>query len=668
MPTPRDACGRMHALRVHHVVRSEWTVSDALRIRLQAALGDAYVLERELTGGGMSRVFLGRDTMLGRRVVLKVLPPETATHEPAARFRHEAILAARLQHPHIVPVYAVGHVEDIQYFTMPFIDGESLRALLERRGALPAADVRRVLREIGGALACAHRHGIVHRDVKPENIFIERTTGRALLADFGVALALGEPDGVTQPGVTVGTPAYMSPEQVDGGRVNGLSDIYSLGLVGWEMLTGQRPWPGDSLYDVMYKQKHESLPALDTFNIDVAPHLAAAIERALRKDPRSRWPNAEAFIAAVDPDAVEQPAEAGQAPVRVDQDGAFDDDVGGLARGWAETEAPTVVARVRRSEARGTSRSSAGWPADSGRMRYVRRSKPRRPRALVVTTLVLLAAVGVAGAATVGRQYLPASFSTIASTATPSSTAVSEEPPPGIDTVSATTVAAGLVSIASGGWPRAVATDAPTLVATPVRFSAGSAAHSAPVTHRVRRNYPDARVGTSVRARVATAELELHSYEHVMASAPGSQRAVARTESEHAATAMPSPSSAAPPLAPAIPTAAPTTTPTATPAAHPTAIPAATPTGPNTEVPAAASPDSRSVSASSASSEGSETPARAAAVRVAPASAGSATMPPVSSSCRPAFQGSHVCRVYDERTGRIVEYQYVPNGSRAPSP
>ena len=261
-------------------------MSDALRLRLQAALGDAYVLERELSGGGMSRVFLGRDMMLGRQVVLKVLPPEAATHEPAARFRREAMLVARLQHPHILPVFGVGVVDDIQYFTMPYVEGGSLRTHLERHRHLPVVDARRVLSEIGDALACAHRQGIVHRDVKPENIFLERGTGRTLLADFGVALALGEPEGVTQAGTTVGTPAYMSPEQVDGRPLDGLSDIYSLGLVGWEMVTGQRPWSGDSVYNVMYKQKHEPLPSLDSFNIDVAPSFVRAIERAVRKDPR----------------------------------------------------------------------------------------------------------------------------------------------------------------------------------------------------------------------------------------------------------------------------------------------------------------------------------------------------------------------------------------------
>ncbi len=276
-------------------------MSEALRLRLQAALGDAYVLERELSGGGMSRVFLGRDMMLGRQVVLKVLPPEAALPEPAARFRREAMLVARLQHPHILPVFGVGVVDDIQYFTMPYVEGGSLRTHLEKYRHLPVVDARRVLCEIGDALACAHRQGIVHRDVKPENIFLERRTGRTLLADFGVALALEEPEGVTQAGTTVGTPAYMSPEQVDGRPLDGLSDIYSLGLVGWEMVTGQRPWSGDSVYDVMYKQKHEPLPTLDTFNIDVAPSFVRAIERAVRKDPKERWPSAEAFVAALDP-------------------------------------------------------------------------------------------------------------------------------------------------------------------------------------------------------------------------------------------------------------------------------------------------------------------------------------------------------------------------------
>ena len=279
--------------------------------RLQAGLGDTYVLERELIGGGMGRVFLGTETALGRLVAVKVLPMERAAHEPTERFKREAELGARLNHPHIVPVYAVGEVDGIRYFTMPFIDGETLADRLDRDGAMAAADARRVLREVGSALACAHARGVVHRDVKPENIFIERATGRALLADFGVALTVGARADVTQAGFTVGTPAYMSPEQVDAQDLDGRSDVYSLGLVGWQMLSGRQPWSGvggadESVYEVMHRQKYEALPSLLGLGVDAPRRLVEAIERATQKDRERRWATADAFVAELEPRALER--------------------------------------------------------------------------------------------------------------------------------------------------------------------------------------------------------------------------------------------------------------------------------------------------------------------------------------------------------------------------
>ena len=285
-------------------------MADAFLNRLQAGLGGTYVLEDELVGGGMSRVFVGREATLGR-VVVKVLPGERATRDPIERFKREAELGARLEHPNIVPVYDVGEVDDILYFTMPFIDGETLRHRLNRAGLLLAAETRRVLEEIGSALVYAHGRGVVHRDVKPENVFLDLRSGRAMLADFGVAMAIGGGAGgggrgsgrpnVTQPGTTVGTPAYMSPEQVDGIDVDGRSDVYSLGLVGWGMLTGTRPWtdPYDSVYNVMHKQKHQLLPSMADLRINAPPALVDAIEKALLKDRRFRWATAAAFVTAL---------------------------------------------------------------------------------------------------------------------------------------------------------------------------------------------------------------------------------------------------------------------------------------------------------------------------------------------------------------------------------
>jgi predicted Ser/Thr protein kinase len=615
-------------------------MNDALRLRLQAALGGAYVLDRELVGGGMSRVFVGRETALGRRIVLKVLPPEMATEEPVTRFRREAVLAARLQHPHIVPVYSVGEVDDLQYYTMPFIDGESLRARLERQHALPAVDARRVLREIGGALACAHRHGVVHRDVKPENIFIERATQRALLADFGVALALDEPEGVTQVGTTVGTPAYMSPEQVDGRRVDGLTDVYSLGLVGWEMLTGQRPWSGDSLYDVMYKQKHEALPSLDAFNIDVAPSLVRAIDRALLKDSQARWSSAEAFVAALGSEQDEMSAVAGQPDRASDADGAD-----GGPGATSVVDAPTVVARARRPDRRSNEwASSSGWrPSTYGARRDDRWGEAPRARVVPAAILVLLVAAAAAGATTVGRRMLLAPFSTASVIAVPSPAGVVESSGPTIDRVPATDVAAGLTTIAPETRAITGTAGAPPALSTPARFAAVPIVHAA---RRMRHEYSDARSGASVRARVATAELQLHSYERVMANAQAAQAAhptQASTGVERPAPAAPSAAPGAPPLAPAIPTSG----------------------APGPDVPAAGPPDARPAPAAPPTADAS--PTRADAVRVAHGSPVAVAQTPAA-SCQPSFPGSHVCRVFDQRTGQVVGYQYVPNGVPARAP
>jgi serine/threonine protein kinase len=672
-------------------------MSEALRLRLQAALGDAYILDRELSGGGMSRVFLGRDMMLGRQVVLKVLPPEAALPEPAARFRREAMLVARLQHPHILPVFGVGVVDDIQYFTMPYVEGGSLRTHLEQHRHLPVVDARRVLSEIGDALACAHRQGIVHRDVKPENIFLERRTGRTLLADFGVALALEEPEGVTQAGTTVGTPAYMSPEQVDGRQLDGLSDIYSLGLVGWEMVTGQRPWSGDSVYDVMYKQKHEPLPSLDSFNIDVAPSFVRAIERAVRKDPKERWPSAEAFVAALDPGQdrdkmiyphTGRPAEAAHSR-KVDAEPVA-----------ADEDAPTIVAHHReareyphqpayqhphRQHAGMDSqeyeyRARAGWRSSMYGAREQRRpGRSGLGRAVSVAAAVLVIAAAAASATTAGRRMLMAPFSTAAysSAPAPAPVAASDSPVVAVGKMPVADVAATLTTPAPSARPMTVKALA---AAPPVQIVGRLAAVTSPhVAHRTRREYADARPGTSVRARVATAELQLHSYERVMANEPAARGSQGAPVSDHAATGPASATPATPAASvPAASSPKVTTTPVATPSA--TLPPASSPASSPALPPASTSnPPLAPAIPSTSDASGGETPpaapsgvspaARADAVRV-PAGSSSATGTKAATlACRPAFPGSHVCRVYDPNTGQVVGYQYIPGETpAAPSP
>src|SRR5690242_20021026 len=209
--------------------------------RLQAALGDAYRIERELGGGGMSHVFLARETALGRSVVVKVLPPETSASVNIERFRREIQLAASLQHPHIVPVLAAGQSGDLLYYTMPLVEGESLRAKLAREGEMPVSDAVRVLRDVVDALAYAHARGVVHRDIKPDNVLI--SGNHALVTDFGVAKAVtASTTGplLTSVGIALGTPAYMAPEQAAGDPLlDQRADLYAVGVVAYEMLAGR---------------------------------------------------------------------------------------------------------------------------------------------------------------------------------------------------------------------------------------------------------------------------------------------------------------------------------------------------------------------------------------------------------------------------------------------
>src|SRR5688572_8616805 len=214
-----------------------------LRDQLQKTLGGSYALERELGGGGMSRVFVAEETSLGRKVVIKVLPPDLAATVNVERFRREIQLAAQLQHPHIVPLLSAGIADGLPYYTMPFIDGDSLRTRIIRQGELPIHDALRILRDMTTALCYAHEHGVVHRDIKPENVML--TKHHALIMDFGVAKALSAAtnpgNSLTSMGVALGTPAYMSPEQATADpHMDHRADIYALGAVAYEMLTGRQ--------------------------------------------------------------------------------------------------------------------------------------------------------------------------------------------------------------------------------------------------------------------------------------------------------------------------------------------------------------------------------------------------------------------------------------------
>ncbi len=276
--------------------------------RLQAALGDAYVLERELGGGGMSRLFVAVERSLNRQVVIKVLPPELSSEVSAARFKKEIELAAQLQHPHIVPLLAAGSGDGLLWYVMPYLRGESLRHRLKAAGKLPVRDAVRVLVEVADALAYAHRQGIVHRDIKPENILLEE--GHAVLTDFGVARAivaartanLSDAGNLTGTGMSVGTPTYMSPEQAAGeSNVDARADIYALGLVGYEMLAGQHPFAySGSVQSMVVAHLTAPAPPVVKLRADTPPAVNAAIARTLAKAPDERFRTAEEFRDALE--------------------------------------------------------------------------------------------------------------------------------------------------------------------------------------------------------------------------------------------------------------------------------------------------------------------------------------------------------------------------------
>jgi serine/threonine-protein kinase len=279
------------------VAEPQQPLSD-LRKTLETSLGDAYSFDRELGGGGMSRVFVAQDRTLERTVVVKVLKPEMAAGVSVDRFRREIQLAAKLQHPHIVPLLASGEIAGTPYFTMPFIEGESLRTRLAREGELPVSETVRIMRQVAAALSYAHKHNVVHRDIKPDNVMLSDEF--ALVTDFGVAKALSvsagnedAPDitasGLTGLGLAIGTPAYMAPEQaVADPNVDHRADIYSLGIMGYEMLTGFPPFARMSAQATLAAQAVENPVLIDTKRSGLPPALSALIMRCLEKRPDDR--------------------------------------------------------------------------------------------------------------------------------------------------------------------------------------------------------------------------------------------------------------------------------------------------------------------------------------------------------------------------------------------
>ncbi len=271
---------------------------------IDSALGGRYRVEHELGRGGMGAVYLARDVKLDRPVALKVLPAEFAS-DPTLRdrFLRETRLAASFSHPNIVPVHAVEESDELLAFAMGFVEGESLAERVRRSGPLDPRTVARLLVDIAYALAYAHGRSVVHRDIKPDNIMIERATGRALLMDFGISRTISttvEAAGLTRVGEVVGTPEYMSPEQASGDHVDGRSDLYSLGLVALFALTGHAVVTGDSTQQIIVRQLTEPLPPAATLRADLPPALAEAIDRCVNKDPAARFASAESLVEALD--------------------------------------------------------------------------------------------------------------------------------------------------------------------------------------------------------------------------------------------------------------------------------------------------------------------------------------------------------------------------------
>ena len=233
---------------------------DELLARLSAAVGSRYEVTDEIGRGGMGVVFRARDVRLRRSVAIKLLPPELAFREEVrSRFLREAQTAAQLSHPNVVPIYSVDEVDGLVFFVMALVEGESLSTYLKREGRVPVEFARKVLRDVADALAYAHARSIIHRDIKPDNILMDRMTGRTLVSDFGIARAAEGDSRLTATGIAVGTPAYMSPEQATGEReIDGRSDLYSLGIVAHQMLVGQLPFAATNTPAMLMKHLNEA--------------------------------------------------------------------------------------------------------------------------------------------------------------------------------------------------------------------------------------------------------------------------------------------------------------------------------------------------------------------------------------------------------------------------
>ena len=291
---------------------------DELRAHVERALAAHYELDCEIGRGGMGIVYRAKDRRLKRQVAIKLLPPELAFRsEIKSRFLREAETAAQLSHPNIVPIYTVDEQEGLVFFVMAYVSGDNLAKRLHERGVLTIDETRRVLREVADALAYAHDRGVVHRDIKPDNILLEQASGRPLVTDFGIARAMdSEGDSrLTATGMAIGTPAYMSPEQAAGEReIDGRSDLYSLGILGYQMLTGEPPFVAGSTPAMLVKHISERPIPVEQRRTDVPQDLARAVMVLLEKEPGNRFPSASALVTALDTGVVPPLRSSGTKP------------------------------------------------------------------------------------------------------------------------------------------------------------------------------------------------------------------------------------------------------------------------------------------------------------------------------------------------------------------
>jgi serine/threonine-protein kinase len=277
---------------------------DELRAHVQRALAAHYELDCEIGRGGMGIVYRARDRRLKRQVAIKLLPPELAFRsEIKSRFLREAETAAQLSHPNIVPIYTVDEQEQLVFFVMAYVSGDNLAKRLHERGVLTIDETRKIMREVADALAYAHDRGVVHRDIKPDNILLDAITGRPMVTDFGIARAMDSSGDsrLTATGMAIGTPAYMSPEQAAGEReIDGRSDLYSLGILGYQMLTGEPPFTAGSTPAMLVKHISERPVPVEQRRADVPTDLGRSVMMLLEKDPAHRFPTASALVAALD--------------------------------------------------------------------------------------------------------------------------------------------------------------------------------------------------------------------------------------------------------------------------------------------------------------------------------------------------------------------------------